>query len=369
MKKIFMILIMFLCTSVTVNAQDNITADDIYAASGANEISAGDILEKYGISFDDPSSILLLTPSVLWEIIKETVLAKAAAPFKLFISLMFIVILTALSESVGDTIKKGKTAAVYELICILAGVAAISPSICDVLLSSVESLENGADFMICFVPVFAGIAAAGGYITSATGYNVLVLAISDIAIQAADSILMPMLGMCLCLAIVDASCSVLSLKSLLNGVKKAVTWGLGFIMTIFTGLLSIHSIVGTSSDTLGSKTAKYVISNCIPVVGGAVSDAYSTVRGSVALLRNGVGGVGIAALAVILIPPIISLMMYRLSISAAEISADIFGAKNLSRLFGNVNSVLSAAMGVLVCFTLMFIISTAIVMSICTNSA
>lgn len=368
MKKFLMILIIFFCTGFTVNAQETVTADDIYAASGADEMSAGDILEKYGISFDDPSSILLLTPSVLWEIIKETVIEKAAAPIKLFISLALIVILTSFAETMGDVVKKGRTAMVYELICVLAGVAAISPSICELLSDTVESLKNGADFMLCFVPVFAGIAAAGGYITSAAGYNVLVLTVADVAIQAADGILMPMLGMCLCLAIVDASCSVISLGGMINGIKKIVTWGLGFIMTIFTGLLSIHSIVGTSSDTLGSKTAKYVISNCIPIVGGAVSDAYSTVRGSIALVRNGVGGVGIAALAVILIPPVISLMMYRLSVSAAEIAADIFGAKKISKLFGNIGSVLSAAMGVLVCFTLMFIISTAIVMSICTNS-
>ena len=65
-------------------------------------------------------------------------------------------------------------------------------------------------------------------------------------------------------------------------------------MTIFTGLLSIQSVVGSSADTLTSKTAKYVISNCVPVVGGAVSDAYSTVKGSLSLLKNGIGGVGIA---------------------------------------------------------------------------
>ena len=71
-------------------------------------------------------------------------------------------------------------------------------------------------------------------------------------------------------------------------------------MTIFTGILSVQSIVGASADSVAVKAAKYVLSNSIPLVGSAASDAYSTVRGSILLLKNGVGGIGIAALAVML---------------------------------------------------------------------
>ena len=339
MKKLILIVILFFCTSFTAYA-DFSAADEIYSASGAEELYAGETLEDYGISFENPSSILSVTPAELWKLIKNTVISKVTAPLRLLVSLGIVVVLTALAESLGDTVKKGGTAKVYELVCVLAGVAAVSAPICEVLANSAEALEDGADFMNCFVPVFAGIAAAGGHITSATGYNVLVLTVSDIAIQAANGILMPLLSMCLCLAIVDASCSAVSLKGMLDGVKKLVTWGLGLIMTVFTGLLSIQSIVGSSADTLGSKTAKYVISNCIPVVGGAVSDAYSTVRGSIALLRNGVGSIGIAALAVMLLPPVISLALYRISVSAASAAADIFGEafktvwKHRSRVIG-----------------------------------
>lgn len=369
MIKIMLILVMFFCGSCEVDAQEaiNESAQEIYAASGAGELDAGDTLEKYGVSFDEPSSILSFTPSSLWELIKNTLIEKAKAPLKLLASLCVIVILTSLAQSLGDTVKKGSTSKIYELICVLTGVAVISTPVCEVLESSAQALSEGADFMTCFVPVFAGVAAAGGNITSASGYNLLALTVSDAAIQVSDRILMPMLSMCLCLAIVDAACGTLSLSGMLNGIKKTVTWGLGLIMTVFTGLLSIQSIVGTSADSLSSKTAKYVISNCVPVVGGAVSDAYSTVKGSIMLLKNGVGGVGIAALAVMLLPPLVSLTLYRLSVSAASATADIFGAAKLSKLFSNIGSVMSTALGVLVCFTLMFIISTAIVMSMSFN--
>lgn len=102
-------------------------------------------------------------------------------------------------------------------------------------------------------------------------------------------------------------------------------------------------------------------------MGGAASDAYTTVRGSLVLLKNGIGGVGIIALAVMLLPSLILIFLNKLSFSALGAAAEIFGAKKIVQLFKNINSVLSAALGIMVCFTLMFIISTAIIMMVCTN--
>ncbi|MGN0620691.1 MAG: hypothetical protein ACI4I9_02385 [Porcipelethomonas sp.] len=342
------------------------SSDELYEASGAQYLSSGELLEENGISFSDPESILSLSPSKLWDTVWDMAADKLSGPLTLFMSLLSVIILAAVSGGLGDMVSKSSTAAVFEMICTLVCVTIISGPVSGVLENVSDSLSEGAGFMTGFVPVFAGVAAAGGYITSASGYNVIVLTAADAAIQIADRIFMPILSMCMCIAIVDSVCRPVSLEGLLNGIKKIVTWGLGFIMTVFTGLLSIQSIVGSSADSLSAKTAKYVISNCIPVVGGAVSDAYSTVKGSLSLLRNGIGGVGIAALAFMLLPSLISIVMYKLSLSAACIAAEILGTSGISKLFRNINTVLSAAIGVVVCFDLMFIISTAVVMIICT---
>lgn len=365
MKKLILIIIMFFSFCIPVCASDS--EDELLKASGAENLSVGDILEENGISFEDPQSILSLKPSKIWEIIKDIIESKISQPLKLFVSLLLVIILTALIEGTGNTIRNKEISKIYELICVLVCVAALSVPVCTCLEIASESLSQGADFMLGFVPVFAGVAAAGGHITSASGYNMLVLGFSDIAIQIAGNFFMPVLSMCICLAIIDAACDTIDLSGMLNGIKKIVTWGLGLIMAIFTGLLSIQSIVGSSADTMTTKAAKYVISNSVPVVGGAASDAYTTVRGSLVLLKNGIGGVGIIALAVMLLPSLILIFLNKLSFSALGAAAEIFGVKKIVQLFKNINSVLSAALGIMVCFTLMFIISTAIIMMVCTN--
>lgn len=365
MKKIILIIVLFFTLCMPVYASEN--EDELLKASGADDLSVGDILEENGISFSEPRSILNLTPSAIWDIIKDIAESRISSPLKTFAALLTVIVLSALIESTGNTIKNKGILKIYELICVLVCVAVLSVPVCTCLEIACESLAQGADFMVGFVPVFAGVAAAGGHITSASGYNMLVLGFSDIAIQIAGNFFMPVLSMCICLAIVDASCDAIDLSGILNAVKKIVTWGLGLIMAIFTGLLSIQSVVGSSADTMTTKAAKYVISNSVPVVGGAASDAYTTVRGSLVLLKNGIGGIGIVALAVMLLPSLILMLLYKLSFSLLGASAEIFGTKKLVQLFKNINSVLSAALGIMVCFTLMFIISTAIIMMVCTN--
>lgn len=187
MKKLILIIIMFFSFCIPVCASDS--EDELLKASGAENLSVGDILEENGISFEDPQSILSLKPSKIWEIIKDIIESKISQPLKLFVSLLLVIILTALIEGTGNTIRNKEISKIYELICVLVCVAALSVPVCTCLEIASESLSQGADFMLGFVPVFAGVAAAGGHITSASGYNMLVLGFSDIAIQIAGNFL------------------------------------------------------------------------------------------------------------------------------------------------------------------------------------
>lgn len=366
MKKIILIILLFFSFTLPVSAE-TIEMEELYESVGAKDLSVGDILENNGISFDDPKSILTLTPSKIWDIVKDIIMEKVLAPLKLFISILIVIILTSLTDGVGGTIKNKGTARIFELICVLASVAILSPSVCKCFDIISDALSDGAEFMLGFVPVFSSVAAAGGHITSASGYSAAVLGFSNLAIKISDSFFIPMLSMCISIAIVDCCCDGIELSGILNGMKKIVTWGLGLVMTVFTGLLSIQSIVGASADSLAAKTAKYILSNSVPIIGSAASDAYSTVKGSILLLKNGVGGIGIAVLAVMLLPSLIHAVMYKISFAALGAASEIFSTKKLVKLFNNINAVISAALGILICFMLMFIVSTGIVMTICSD--
>ena len=173
--------------------------------------------------------------------------------------------------------------------------------------------------------------------------------------QLITRVLLPLCTMGFSLAIVDAVSPSVSVGGLLRLSRKCTTWILGLLMTVFLGVLSMQNWLGSSVDTAASKTTKYVIANFVPVVGSAVSDAYTTVRSSLQMLRSTTGVVGMVSLCVLL---------YRGVVAIGAAAAELFGTRSLLRLLRGTQQALAIAFALLVCFGVMFVVSTAIAMTI-----
>ena len=103
-----------------------------------------------------------------------------------------------------------------------------------------------------------------------------------------------------------------------------------------------------------------MVSNCIPVVGGAIADTYTTVKNSLGLLRGGVGFFGIAAIFIMILPPLLEIAAMKLMFTAADVVSELFGVSQVKILIKNTNWILSTVFSILVCFSVMLIISTTI---------
>ncbi|NLK70623.1 MAG: hypothetical protein GX286_04200 [Clostridiales bacterium] len=352
--------------------QETDVINEALNASGGNQLEqtyseeVKRFFEENNIKLDNPEGIMSLNPKEIIGGILTKVKEMSAAPIKLLMSLMAIIILASLIQSISDTTKSESLNKIFDIITILVCILIFSDSVCECIEQASVALSEGAIFMLGFVPVFASIAAGSGNLTSAGVYNVILVLVSEIAVQLASGFLMPLLSLCLALSIVDSINPAISLSSLIEGIKKTVTWCLGLMMTIFVGLLSIQSIIGNSADTLSVKTGKFMVSNFVPVVGGAISDAYTTLKGSFGLLKSGVGGVGIMVILIMVLPTIITIGLNRIVISIASIGAEIFSVPGLAKLFKNISSVISIAFSIVISFSIMFIVSTALIMAITT---
>ena len=178
----------------------------------------------------------------------------------------------------------------------------------------------------------------------------------------ASKILMPFLSILLALTLVSCINPRLSFSDVAAGVKKAVTVGLGLIMTVFTGLMTIQGLAGASADNVSSKAIRFAASSFIPIIGTSVSEAYSTVKGSLGVIRTTVGSIGIIVLLLIIARPILSVVAVKLMIFLAKCINDIFGQSRTSQLLKSVNSVLSIAMSILIAYAVIFTVATSIMM-------
>lgn len=372
MKKIIFAIITAVLTllllSFSVSAEE-ISLDELAEEYGISEISEAlpydteSFLKDKGISPDDPDSITKLTPKTVISYMWGKLKYSAAAPIRLFGIILSVIILGAASGASADSLGNKGSIELYRTITVMIAVILTVPSIETCIKDSAATLKSGSEFMLCYVPVFAGISAAAGNAASSLSYNAIVLLIAEASVKIASDMLMPVISVCMAMNIIDAINPSFSLSSVTGLMKKATSLFLGFGMTIFTGLLSIQSIVGASADTLGVKAAKFVVSNFVPVVGSAVADAYSTMRSGLGLLRGAAGAFGIIALCVTLLPPVLQTFCLYLAMTAGEAAAEMFGVKELGTFFKGAASVLSLTAAILACFGVMFVISTVILMA------
>lgn len=354
-------------TEVSAENYEDISSDIIHQ-SGADELNQDidsnteDFFSKNSVDIENPESVLNIDIKDIFSEIIDEIKYNIKLPLKLFSSLIAVIILSSFAGSLENTVKLQSSGKIFNLICVLVSISVISEPLTQCFYNSAENIRAGAVFMTGFIPVFSSVTVAGGGISSALSYSTLVFIASEFAVHIADSFLMPVLSMCMALSIVDAINPAVSLTALINGFKKFITRLLTFVMMIFTGLLSIQSIVGASADSLAIRTGKYLASNFVPVVGSAISDAYTTLKGSMGLLRGGVGSFGIITIIVMLLPSVISAGLYYWAMKFAYIFSDMFGEKCLSKLFFNMSAVLSIVFSIMICFAVIMIISTAIVM-------
>ena len=355
--------IVLLCTGIPCRAYDDAPEDTLSRAAQSIEIpdEVQQEFDRIGIAPEEPQSVLSLSPDDLLHRLLETAAEEAAAPLKLCGMLLTMTVLSTLLGSLGDaaggTLRRG-----FDTLCTLLCIGTAAQPLCDCLIRTADALDTGQAFMTGYVPVFGAFIAAGGQVAGSAAYQVFVLFLTEGIMQLMHGVLFPLLQMSAALGLADAVNPALQLGGFVRGIQKAVTWLLGFVMTMFSALLSVRGIVAAAADSLAAKSVRLVASGLIPIVGNAVSDAYGTVQGSIRLMRSGVGACGILVILWLTLPPVISLTLYRIVFRINGIFAEMAGTKPLPQLYQNMQTVLSAAFAMLVCFAVMMIVSSAVML-------
>ena len=369
MKKIAAVLpLIFACIYfmfIPVFAEDNFASEIGIDVSSLNENippDAEDMIADNGISADNVDAVKDISPADVIKYMLGEAKAKLDYPLKLLVMLFAVIIAGSVAENFGSCIENKSVSSVYGTVCVLIAVGITSDPIIKCVKTASDTLYSGSDFVTSYIPVFSGIMASSGCVTSAAAYSAVMVIFSEFAASAAANYLMPLVSICMALGIIQSVNEAFDLTSITDMIGKAVKFILGFIMTVFIGLLSLQSIIGASADTIGVKAAKYLASNCIPVIGGAVADAYTTLKASLGILRGGVGFFGIAVIFVSVVPALIEVVLVKVSFCIAEIISGMFGIKGIKTLLHNSSAVLSMIISLIICFGMMLIISTAVMM-------
>ena len=336
-------------------------------ASGAQDLfwlldqDTRDLMGEYGLDEIGPEMVLELDAQQLFELLGKLVVSQLAQPLGVLGVLVGITVLGALVGGIKPAQDK-PLSRLYETIAVVAAAVTATGTAAAVISQAAQTVQSTAYFMVSFIPVFAGILTVSGQAVSAGVYHMAVFALCQVISQTAVSVLIPLLGMYLAFSVISGFSSSLSFGKAAEMLKKTTVFLLTFSLTVFIGLLSVQGLVAGQVDQTVSKTAKFLISSFVPVVGSAVSDAFATVKTSLSLLKSCVGAFGILACVMICLPDLMVCLLYMGVFQIAGFAAEILQMGKLGKLYSAVLSVLTIVFSILLSVMMLIVIAAAIML-------
>ena len=364
MKRVWMIgvLLLMIWFAPAVCAQE----PDFYASSGADELfsvlpeDAQQILSENGISGADSDAMLSLSFGDFFQMIGDQIALKAKEPLSLFASGVSLALLCALIANLKPP-QSESASRTFDAMAVLATAILLLTPVSQMFSAAADALCGVSDFLLAFVPVYAGILTATGQPLSASLAQSALLGISEVVSVISTTVLVPLLTIYLAMCMVGSISHAFCIDGITDGVKTVVTVSLGALLTVFVGVLSIKGVLVQGADSVAMKTAKFAAGTVFPVV-GAVSDALSSVQGSLSLMRASVGTFAAVGVGVSCLPPLLSLLLTQLALSFASGVAKMLSADRVACVLKSAAGAISLLSGIVAVFAVLVIVSLGILL-------
>ena len=342
--------------------------DSLYSEAGADELifalpdSARGFLDNLYINDFKPESAENLSAENVISAILNVFRESINEPIKILICIIGIIILTALFDTLKSSDMSAGLEQTLSFVSVLCMSAVLSPAVLSLITNLTETISVCSDFMMIYVPVISLLIISGGNPVSGGMFYSTMIYMCSAVLRVVSEVIVPFLRCISSVAVITNITDKVSLSGVNEMLRKAVRILLTFCMSVFTAFLTMRSVISVSQDSLSNRAVKFAISNFVPLVGGALSDAYQTVVSCTAVLRSGVGVIAIAAIFAVFLPAVAKCLIWQFTLMLGTAVCDVFSNGRLSSMLSSISSVISIICSILLCTMVMYIISTAIIL-------
>jgi stage III sporulation protein AE len=312
-------------------------------------------LKKLNLDEINIEQLKELSPEQIFYYVSSTVKKEIAQPLSKLTQIIGVILLVAFLEGTKTTVEPNKSVAqVFEISSVVLISTAVAQPVLDCITDTVEAIGACSDFILSFLPVYTGVLIAGGQAATASTTHIFLFWFCQVASQFAADILVQLLGFYLAICLAGSAVPVLNLSGIISWVKNAASWALGLMMTLFVGALTISSFVSAGGDNLSTRAARFMLGSFVPVVGGALSEAFSTAQGCLHLLKTTVGMYGVVVSALLFLPVIVRLIVWYFTVNLSSSVSQILGLSKITDLLKGIASSLGLLLALLFCFMLIY---------------
>lgn len=299
---------------------DNIDEDIKQELTDIIDDEIKDSLEEIGITDFSPDEIYNISFGNISKYFSQTLKEKASSQVKAFSELVIVIVICSIFASIFDEYKTS----IFNNICTMAIIISAINLISNSVSATVSVLDTSGKFTLSFAPVYMLLISLAGNTASALTYNTFVVFFAEAISSVISFGLSDFMGVYFCLGISFAINETTNLTRYISITNKAIGTLFGFAASVFTGFLSIRSILSFTLDSVSVKGIRFLISSIIPIVGSSISDAYSSLVGSINLIKGSVAFVGIIVIIIINLPIIAENLISYISFSMLSYMAECF---------------------------------------------
>ena len=363
---IFLISIIFILTmSVSVSAKEySDIENEVNALYDSLSQEVKDDLKSISADTSDLSKLNEVSFDSVMNLIFEKVSENSKGPLSASAVVIAIILLNSLIESYTDSLRYSSTKEVLGVISTLCVTSTLVVPVIDLLSDCISTVKDASNFMLLYIPVMVSILAFSGHaVSSASYYSFMVLACEGVSRISSD-VVSPLLNVYLSFCVSSSITEKVNLIGFCELLSKIIKWLISFTMTVFSALMTIRGLIATAYDSVTARAVRFTMSSFIPVVGAALAESYKTIQGSINLLRTGAGVFVILAICVVFLPIIVRCLVWMFSLNLCKSIGEVVGCSAPIGMLGSVSSVISMVFAITICIMAVFIISTALLITL-----
>jgi len=323
-----------------------------------------DDLHSIGADSADFLSFSNISFEKVMNLIMDKFSKEGKGPLSASAVVVAILLLCALLDSYKDSLKQSSMKEVLSVISTLCITTTLVLPVIDLIDDTVATITDASNFMLLYIPVMVAILTLSGQaVTGASYYSSMVLACQGVS-QLSTKFISPLLSVYLAFCVSSSLTDRVNLKGFCAMFSKVIKWLIAFIMTVFSALMTIKGMITTAYDSVTARAVRFTMSSFIPIVGAALSESYKTIQGSINLLRSGAGVFVILAICIVFLPCIVRCLLWLLSVNICKSVGEVIGVTTEISVLSSVSSVISAIFAICVCIMSVFIISTALLITL-----
>ena len=379
-KIIIAVFIIFTFLSISVvqaeEVEENITLEQVGESFGLDSYlsEVQNCMKDYGvenININDISKDLLsgegfdyknIFSVIVSSFAREVLVALKGAVF-IFVIIIIMSIMSQMELDKGSHIVE-----ITNLICFIAIASILTITFKDVIVMFKNTSDVLSKIMQIVSPFLIAILIGTGAITTTGMIQPLLLFISSLIGFIVTYVVVPFISISIALNIISTISDNLKFSDMSKLFNKCSLWLVGIVLTLFLGILGLETSLSSTVDSLTVNVTQAAVSNFIPVVGKFFSDSFETVIGATKIIGKTGGIVGIITIILISSIPLLKItaimVVYMLIASVSQI---ICSNEKITKFINGYAEVYKTLLGVLIGIDILFIISTGIILNLCSK--